>query len=173
MSTPSKEQAKMMTELVEKEERKRRRVKAETVLPKSPAKDWTSPSVQKVATEIIVDEPVFFPDVDGNYVVLKANIPEDAAGRKIITLTHRTTEVVDCGFSMKLPPGYRKEISAIESWANRGLVVTVPFVDDEKVKVMVTNVGKEIIVIQNYDSIARMVTLPVYMFDWLKVEKFR
>ena len=107
---------------------------------------------------------------------LVANVPEDAAGIRQYTLPHRTTQLVDCGFSMELQHGYKALISARSGWAERGLIITnAPGTVDPdyrgRVKCLVTNVGKEVIVIKHLARIAQMAIHPIYVFDWQVVDE--
>jgi dUTP pyrophosphatase len=73
---------------------------------------------------------------------------------------------------MQLPAGYKACISARSVLANKGLIVTnAPGQIDSdyrgRVKVVVTNVGKEIVVIEHGDRFAQMWVEPVYLFEWV------
>ena len=151
------------------------KVKAEAVLPPSAASDYDCPSILNVVTKIVVDDDQFLPtyQTEGSACVdLIANLEEDHAGLKRVALSHRATVVIDCGFSMQLPVGYKACISARSSLANKGLIVTngPGQIDSDyrgKVKVVVTNVGKEIVVIEHGDRFAQMWVEPVYLFEWV------
>ena len=149
------------------------KVKAEAVLPPSAASDYDCPSILNVATKIVVDEDQFLPTYqtkESACVELIANLEEDHAGSKRVALPHRATVVIDCGFSMQLPAGYKACISARSILANKGLIVTnAPgqIDSDGRVKVVVTNVGKEIVVIEHGDRFAQMWVEPVYLFEWV------
>ena len=122
----------------------------------------------------MADEDDFMPRLEDNHAVLKAKVNPDHAGHEVLTLTHRTTQAVDCGISIKNPAGYKCDVCVTDEWARRGLVVTQPWFSDEggRVTVIVTNIGKEIIVIKDRDEIANLSISPMCMFDWLKVEDF-
>jgi len=145
-----------------------------SVAPTSSAKDWDHPLLHNVATKIVVDDPMFVPkyQTDGSACVdLVANIEEDVAGNKRLALSHRSTVVVDCGFSMELPAGYKSVISVRSSMAKHGLIVTngPGIIDSDyrgRVQVIVTNVGKEIVVIEHGDRFAQMSVEPVFTFEW-------
>jgi len=126
-----------------------------------------------VPVKIVADEG-FVPQyqTEGSVCVdLAASVPPDHAGIKQITLPHRASAVIDCGFCMELPKGYRASITARSGLASRGLMVSnSPGIIDSdyrgRVKVAVINVGKEIIVIKDGDRIAQMAIEPVYLFDF-------
>ena len=145
------------------------------VLPKSPLAEHNLPLLHKVATEIIVDDPMFIPeycDSNTSVVNLVANPSADASGAQRVALGHRCTVVIDCGFSMQLPDGYRAVIKSRSNLAERGLIVSdgpgvIDVGNNGRVTVTVTNVGKEIIVIEKGDLIAQMWIEPIFLFDWM------
>lgn len=148
------------------ETKKKKAVKKGTVVPKvkeSEVKTCCTPPLQKVATEIKADEPQFVPESNeqNTAVILKSKNPA--------TLPHRSTTTVDCGFSMKLQPGWKTVVSALPYWANKGLIVTNSgvYINEGRVLIYVTNVGKEIISIRAGDEIAQMIIEPSYLFDWI------
>lgn len=132
-----------------------------------------SKGFKKVPTKIKADDPSYIPvyQTDGSVCAdLVANLPAPLA------LPYRTTEIVDCGFSMELPPGYKAVTCARSSLAKKGLIVTnAPGQIDTdyrgRVKVLVTNVGKEIITISHGDRFAQIALEPVYIFKWKEVEE--
>jgi dUTPase len=141
--------------------------KVSTLIPKSPAEEYYNPDVRNVATKITADDPSFVPAYPpgGHAADLVANLPN----QQPVSLAHRMTAKVDCGFSMELPPGFRAVLSGNEQLANRGLMVTNPssFVQG-RVYVLVTNVGKEIIPIEHGMKVAQMSVEPAYFFEWVK-----
>lgn len=147
-------------------------------LPDSPVQQLNAPDAFNINTKIVADEDVYIPkySTDGSAAVdLVGNIPPDHAGNRVVTLPHRATAVIDCGFSMELPPGFKANVSARSGLASRGLIVTngPGIIDSDyrgRVKVIVTNVGKEIIVLNHLDRIAQMTIEPVYLFQWESVD---
>jgi dUTPase len=157
------------------EQKEKKKGYVSSVLPKSPLKNYQPPLLHKVATEIVVDDLAFVPkycNPDSAVVDLVANIPDDHTGQRRVALSHRSTVVIDCGFSVKLPYGYKAVIKANQELANHGLIMSAgPQVVDsgqkDRVTVTVTNVGKEIVVINHQDKVAQMWIEPVYLFDWV------
>jgi dUTPase len=98
---------------------------------------------------------------------LFANIPKDAAGQTTIRMSHRTTLLVDCGVSIKVPMGFRLKIALTREFANRGLMITDYLTTDERVKVLVTNIGKELVVINKGDNLANAWLEPLYLSNWI------
>ena len=130
------------------------------VVPPSVARDYYTPEIKKIATQIKADDPKFVPEYKGSAAILKA---KDGA-----TLPHRCTAAIDCGFSMTLPAGWKVVLNALPQWAAKGLVVTNPGVVAEgRMKVYVTNVGKEIILIRPGEEVAQLSVEPLYLFDWI------
>jgi len=142
-------------------------------LPTSVAKDYTPVCAITVPVKIVADEG-FTPEYQtgGSVCVdLAACLPPDHTGQKQLTLPHRSGAVIDAGFSMELPKGYRASITARSGLASKGLMIAnAPGIIDSdyrgRVRVSVINVGKEIIVIKHGDRIAQMAIEPVYLFDF-------
>lgn len=151
-----------------------------SVMPRSPLKDLEMPQLKKVATEIVADDPKYIPvsnDKNVSVVDLIANLEPDHTGGKRLALSHRATVVIDCGFSIKLPISYRALVKAQPDWASKGLIITdgpsmIGPNNTTRVKVTVTNVGKEIVVINDGDKIAQMWVEPSYAFEWITLTEF-
>lgn len=130
-----------------------RRVFATARLPKSPAMDYVRPEIRKVAIDAHADDPFFLPrcsSSDGTAEIF-ANIAES------IELEHGAMAVVDCGFEMTLPAGYR--ISA--RGASDRLFVSLA--DTKRIKVSIFNAGDKC-VLHNSQPIAKIWIEPVYFF---------
>ena len=135
-------------------------VKASPIIAKSAAASYFTPDIKTVRSEITADDPKFIPQYKDKVAVVKA---KDAA-----TLPHRATVSVDCGFSIKPLAGWQVVLSALPKWAAKGLIVSGPATStDGRVKLYVTNVGKEIIVIQPGDDVAELKIEPQYLLDWI------
>jgi dUTP pyrophosphatase len=84
-------------------------------------------------------------------------------------------EVVDCGFSMELPPGWEAQVRARSGLSTRGVTMAngVGTIDDDyrgRVSAILQNNGREIVVIKHGDRIAQMLLKPVYYFQWNVVD---
>lgn len=102
-------------------------------------------------------------------VDLIANIP----GGSVI-MPYRSIEIIDCGFSMELPEGYKSLIGIRSGLASRGMVVVnAPGVIDSdyrgRIKVIAANIGKEVLVVKHGERFAQMRVEPVYTFAWTPV----
>jgi dUTPase len=89
-----------------------------------------------------------------------------------VTLPHRATVTIDCGVSIELPTAYRAVVKPLPFLANKGLIANeglhiIDKTNHGRIQVTVTNVGKEIIVVNHGDQIAQMYIEPVYRFDWV------
>ena len=157
----------------------KKRSMASTIMPKSPVRDINAPILHKVATEIIVDDRDFIPnysDLNASAVDIKAYFDSKEPSQRRVALGHRAIVVLNCGFELKLAPGYKAVIKVLPALANRGLMVADGhgIVDGSSVGnvcVTVTNVGKEIVAICHGDVFAQMWIEPVYLFDF--VQKIR
>ena len=116
----------------------------------------------KITTKLKADGEQFIPCYkDGsNAATLKT--------KDGVTLPHRSTAILDCGVSVETPAGWKICINALSVWAAKGLIVTNPgVISGDRIKVYVTNVGKEIIVIKPEEEVAQISLEPLYFFDWV------
>lgn len=152
--------------------KKTKKATASPVAPKSSVKGYNKPLLHEIATKIVVDDKEFVPQYESaisSVVTVYANLETNPAGQRRIQMPHRSTVTVDCGFSIDLPPGYKAVLKALPEFANRGLIVNEggSVIDGEsRVTVTVTNVGKEIIVLEHGKPVAQMYIEPVYRFSW-------
>ena len=124
-------------------------------LPKSPAEGYEKPEINKVAVRISSDEDDFIPAyTDFNCADLIANLPNN------LFLSHGSCEIIDCGFSLEIPSGYK--VCASSSISN----IFLNIVDSNRIKVNVLNLGKELI-LQHKQKIGKIWIEPVYFFDWI------
>lgn len=123
----------------------------------------------ELSFKIKVADPKYLPlyvddGVKSNYAILYASVPPDCNNNKRLTIAHRGTATVDCGIDVGPMEDYRAVINLSESWQGRGLSSITRYVSNGRVKLMVCNVGKEIIVINDKDAVATMHIEPVYKF---------
>lgn len=133
-------------------------------LPKTAAKSYIVPPLDRVLTKIVIDNEKFIPQYateDSVSVGLIANLPEGAS-----RMPHRAIVEIDCGFSMTLKAGYRAVVVPRSGIGNRGLIISNGHLEQGRVKVTVMNAGKEILVVSDGDIFAEMYIEPVYRFDW-------
>lgn len=127
-------------------------------IPKSQALEYVSPDIKKVAVIISSDEPEFIPaySSDKNTADLLANIPDQR-----LVLSKDSSAVVDCGFSVEIPIGYKICVSSSLSG------VFLNLIDDKKLKVNIMNFGQKLI-LQHKQKIGKIWIEPVYFFDWIQ-----
>ena len=149
------------------------------VIPTPTARQYVQKNVNNVKTPIVADSPEFIPEYKTKGAAccdLRANIPPDLNGQRIIKLMPGHTELVDCGFSIALPIGYEAQIRAKSGWGAKGVICTNATEEQEggtidedyrlKIKVILTNVGKNIIIINHMDRIAQFAIKPCWYFDF-------
>lgn len=126
-------------------------------LPGCSAKGYSSPEVKTVAVSIESDEEEFMPRPCGSDggCAIRSNIPSGS-----LVMSEGATAVIDCGFSMALPQGYRCRMSSSIS----GLALES--VDSKRFKVNAINLGGETI-LHDRDTIGRIWVEPVYFFEWI------
>jgi len=134
-----------------------------------------SKELSVVSTDIVVDDPMFIPQYkteDAACADLVANIKEG----KII-IPHRKIALVDCGFSMAIPKGYKAEIVARSGLASQGLIVgnSPGQIDPDfrgRIKCILINVGNvNPIIINHGDRIAQIYITPIFKFNWNIVQE--
>ncbi len=119
-----------------------------------------------IVAKVVVDSPgtnefghsfVWLParsSTQGNYD-LRANVPADAGGKRLINLAYRGIAKIDCGFSVKLPPRFRLATAVKESLADRG-IINLGLATTERLVLKIANIGKEIVAIKHGDVIAEV-----------------
>lgn len=149
----------------------KKKVIARPVSPKADKelKNFCVPNIEEVTVIIRPDEAAFTPiAADYGYFDLLANVPPDAAEQKRITLSHRSTVVVDCGLDMTVPTGYRAILKVNEILAKKGLMIpnAPAYHTSGRVKVQLSNFGREIILINHLDFIAQVTVEPIHSILW-------
>lgn len=125
-------------------------------LPGTPAKGYFCPELKNVAIEIESDGEEFMPSEGKSCIAeLVVNIPESK-----LTISSGGSAVVDCGFSIKIPAGYRYRTESMVP----GLFVSS--LDSPRFKLNVFNFG-DIHTLTHGQKIARMWIEPVYFFEWI------
>lgn len=127
-----------------------------------PVKSLYNTKIPKAKLEIIPDEPLFgFPD--GEYVDFEAGAKTPDTK---ITIGHRNTAIIDCGLTVSIPSGYRLLAHPTPNNAQRGLLITHVDNVDNRMRVIVTNVGKEIITLEHGEKFAIIHVEPICFVDW-------
>lgn len=124
----------------------------------TPAKEYSRPSIERVSLGLEVDDPSFSPspsDPNGLSKVF-AKIPSGS-----IVISEGGHAVVDCGFGMGLPAGYRVRATS----AVQGLIVEVAGI--RGFRLSVCNLGGETI-LNDGQQIGSIWIEPVCPFDWIQ-----
>lgn len=129
--------------------------------------------------DVIVPEGVKLPEYKSDGAVccdLHANIPDNGAGQKRIALNHRASAKINTKLKVAIPRGFKIEIAAKSGWAERGLIVTnAPAQIDcdfrGEMEVLLINVGREIIEINDGDRFAQCWIEPAYRIRWNPVKE--
>lgn len=123
----------------------------------TPAKDYAMTSVMKVAVSVKGDSEKFIPmvcDPSGACEII-ANIPSGQ-----MKMTEGSMAVIDCGFSIETPPGYRCSVSSLVPG------VMLEIVDSQRFKVSAINLGQTTI-LKDRDVIGKIWIEPVHFFEWV------
>ena len=131
-------------------------------LPNCSAKDYFVPSINKILTKIKPDSDDFIPVYSNKSTAdLRANIPE-----KEIQLRKGGNVLIDCGFSLEMPPGYKISVSANSDYVAKGIYINNVFSDNNRIRVLVINNSEDVCVIKHKDIIAQIYIEPIYFFEW-------
>jgi dUTPase len=149
----------------------KKKVTAKPISPGAPKKlkDYCVTNPLEITLQIQPDEAAFTPIVaEHGYFDLLSNVPPDAAGQQRINLSHRSTIVVDCGVDITVPPGYRAVLKVNEVLAKKGLMIpnAPAYHTSGRVKVQLSNFGREIILINHLDFVAQIAVEPIYTIKW-------
>ena len=123
----------------------------------TPARNYAQPQILKVAVSLKSDSQEFAPsscDPSGACEIV-ANIPSGE-----IRMEEGSTTVVDCGFSMETPPGYRCSVSSLI----QGVILEL--IDAQRFKVSAINLGQRTI-LRDKDVIGKVWLEPVHFFEWI------
>lgn len=138
------------------------------VIKKSAAANYSP--LKTIPIQITADEPVFVPQYDSSSSAADvfALIPHlNHNNIQSLNLTHRQLHIIDCGIKIKLEEGYRLQGSLATGWALRGLFLSQILIEQERLKLLVMNLGQETpLVIPHKCNIAKIWIEPVYLFDW-------
>jgi dUTP pyrophosphatase len=155
-----------------------------SMVPKSVVRSFMGKEARHVRVKIAADSGDFIPTYKTKGAAccdLRANLQPDALGHKQLTIAPGYTELVDCGFSIQMPAGYETQIRARSGLAVKGIIVTNATeeaeggtIDDDyrgRIKVILSNVGRQIVTLNHMDRIAQMSIRPVWYFDFLPVKE--
>jgi dUTP pyrophosphatase len=166
--------------------------KKKTAGRKSPARSSKAGTASQCTCPVVVPTPIVAdpPQIYNNQQItftpqyqtegsaccdLIANCPPDVNGQKKAVLPPRATVMIDCGFSMAIPPGFKACISARSGHAKAGLLIpNAPGQIDQdyrgRVVVLLTNVSRQLMIVEHGERFAQMWLEPVYRFGWVPAE---
>ena len=91
-------------------------------------------------------------------------------------MPHRTTAIIDCGIVVWVPTGWRFSVNIDNMLARKGVIVeSQPILTQtiaagipsgSRISVIVTNVGRETIVIKQFDKFATLRAERIYDINW-------
>lgn len=120
--------------------------------------------------EIIPDDVMFIPmyrSADATGADLIANFQPNFSGLKELRLLPGHIEVIDCGFSYAVPDGWEFQLRSLTGYSEDGLNVANTVVPASgRMKVILSNNGKKIIVIKHGDKVGQVVLRPTFIATW-------
>lgn len=124
---------------------------------KKVTKQLDEPQMELIHTSILPDEPIFAPQQqeDGTVLVFIKNEGVIGTGESYY---------VDCGVKIKYPSNFRLSARIWPDYCIRSLILSTHLVEEDRVFVVVTNVGKETICLNSGDPIAFLSLEPVFYF---------
>lgn len=133
----------------------------------------------KVDVQIVADSPDFIPEyktVGSAGCDIKANIPPDDTGRRVVTVMPNQVECIDAGFKIVIPYGWEAQIRPRSGLSLKGLQVTNSpgTIDSDylgRIKVIVSNTSKNIINIEHGQRFAQMLIKPVWRINWIACDE--
>jgi hypothetical protein len=124
--------------------------------PKTRAKEYSRPEMTKVSVVLDADDASFAPAPSDQHGMSKvsARIPSGS-----LRISEGGSAVIDCGFGLVVPPGYRVRASGLVP----GLLVEVH--ETSRFRLRVVNLGDETI-LNDGQQIGSIWIEPVCFFDW-------
>jgi len=139
------------------------------IVKKSLARSYVAPLLEEVGIELTYEEVDFKPVPNGLYSDVCVLVPElNHLNQQQVLLNHRTVHEFYCGFSVKMPAGFRLRAEIKPYWAGRGLVLSSGYLDENnRFKLIVVNTGQESpLIIAHKAEIARIWVEPAYSINW-------
>ena len=131
------------------------------IMPRSPVTNYASPMLHDVVTKIVVDDMQFLPKYQENSSYV------DLMSSEELRIPVNGTEVIDCGFSIEVPAGYKVVVERRQSHIEDGPILQiVRWESSHKFKVTVHNAGYKERVVRWGSVFAKMHIEPAYKFNW-------
>ena len=125
-----------------------------SIMPRSPVRHYQPPMLHNIATKIVVDDMQFLPKYQDNAAYADLMASHD------IQLAAEGTAIVDCGFYMEIPSGYKVVVRSKTS------LHVVEWENSHAFEVTVYNPGPSEQEREWGSVFAQMHLEPVYRFDW-------
>lgn len=141
-----------------------KKVIVESKLPNCSADKYFCPEINKIKTEIFCDDSYFLPNYSGSHGAnIYANLTED-----FVKINNFGTILIDCGFSIKIPAGYKVCSSLNEHLSSKGLFINDNCKSNEKskFKINLINLGESQVTIHHKENLGILWIEPIYYFDW-------
>jgi dUTPase len=133
-----------------KEEAQKKKGDVTTCLPASPIREMPEKGMKGLLTTIKVDSEDYKPQ----YVSTNKTSIFFFAKTDRLSLPHRSTATIDTGIRINVPKRYRLSVDIVPDLSAKGLLLHNYYVqEDGRLKVIVTNIGKEIVVISDKDRL--------------------
>lgn len=117
--------------------------------------------------KVVPDHPDFVPLSEDRLTWVFANVASNLQGSRVIQLTHRSSQSVDCGFIAKVPEGYHLVFDLSPDFKEKGLeIYKNTVVGESRVSLGVRNLGREIIVIRDRERVATVRIEPLYELNF-------
>lgn len=114
--------------------------------------------------EVDSDEELFVPVTENGTTYVRCNVPINVTGTRSIPLSYRNCCHVDCGFSVKVPDGFRLVVELLPEFKDRGIdAYGNLIIGESRVSVMLRNLGKEIVTINHGVRFAHLRIEPNYL----------
>lgn len=121
--------------------------------------------------EIQLDAMAFMPKTENGLTYAFSNVPVSIAGNRQIAMVHRNCSTVDCGFSVKVPEGYKLILDLADELKDHGLEVYKNVITGEnRATLSLRNLGREIAVVNHRDRVATMRIEPIYPLTFKVLE---
>ena len=155
----------------------RKKITAKPISAKTLA-NYTGAKSSQLKIKMLADDSRFTPEYNlvTGFAVLVANLPVDAANEQKVQMPHRTTAIIDCGVTVWVPTGWQLSVNIDGLLARKGVIVeSQPLLTQtiaagipggSRISVIVTNVGRETVVIKQFDKFATLRLEPIYEIEW-------
>jgi dUTP pyrophosphatase len=133
-----------------------------------------APGWNEVEVRILPDSEEFVPkyQTEGSADCdLVANVPKNSVGEKEVVILPGRCVMIDCGFRMAVPPGWKAEASMRSGHAKALMIMpNSPAQLDSDFRgrpaILVANVGKNPMCIKDRDRFAQMWVAPAWRIKW-------